>query len=562
MLCDTAEGVWERTVNAIKWKIRGSLNWALLLNYIVFLILVCLFQPYFETNDDSAMRMTVSGAGGYYDSHLIYINILIGKLIVFLETHVPTGNWYTLIQLIIVFFSLCTVTYILIERSGIKYGSWISLILLTFFGYEGYIAVQFTKTAGFAAAAGMMLFVYAVTENSKNQELAYYMAAAALITIGSMMRFEMALTAIAVFAGSLFIEDVKNTWKSKGAPPKSVKWILLFIILVLIFGCKEYSKSCYTKEKDWRAFTEFNYFRSELLDYGFPDYAQNQSLYEEVGWTQEDLNFYKSWNIADSEKFQVETLKAVAHAKQKKRLHLQLIKDFFCEFMEHNAACTLFYIWLIFIVIFILGGSRKSGGIILYTSFTAIAFHLYLFWQGRYFIRRVDLAFLFIIVCCMFFHWRPIPVGEHAVILCTFVFLLVNSITYEGKHVEPETVREARVLIEALSEDEEHLYAAPMFHLRPDIAYGAYDSVPFGVMDNMISMGGWKTGSPLINHILDSYGVQNIYRDIVNNDRVYLLTYQANPESTLAYIQRHYAPNAYVTEEKRIGNYYIFAVHE
>ena len=153
MLCDTAEGVWERTVNAIKWKIRGSLNWALLLNYIVFLILVCLFQPYFETNDDSAMRMTVSGAGGYYDSHLIYINILIGKLIVFLETHVPTGNWYTLIQLIIVFFSLCTVTYILIERSGIKYGSWISLILLTFFGYEGYIAVQFTKTAGFAAAA-------------------------------------------------------------------------------------------------------------------------------------------------------------------------------------------------------------------------------------------------------------------------------------------------------------------------------------------------------------------------------------------------------------------------
>ena len=51
-------------------------------------------------------------------------------------------------------------TYVLINRlEGIS-GLCLSLILVCGFGYEGYIHLQFTKTAGIAAAASVFLLLY------------------------------------------------------------------------------------------------------------------------------------------------------------------------------------------------------------------------------------------------------------------------------------------------------------------------------------------------------------------------------------------------------------------
>ena len=48
----------------------------------------------------------------------------------------------------------------------------------------------------------------------------------------------------------------------------------------------------------WRE-QEFNQLRSQLLDYGFPDYESNKELYKELGISKEALELYKTWNFND-----------------------------------------------------------------------------------------------------------------------------------------------------------------------------------------------------------------------------------------------------------------------
>lgn len=48
----------------------------------------------------------------------------------------------------------------------------------------------------------------------------------------------------------------------------------------------------------WREL-EFNQLRSQLLDYGFPDYESNKELYKELGISKEALELYKTWNFND-----------------------------------------------------------------------------------------------------------------------------------------------------------------------------------------------------------------------------------------------------------------------
>ena len=71
-----------------------------------------------------------------------------------------------------------------------------------------------------------------------------------------------------------------------------------------------------TQNKEIREYVEFNKYRAELTDYGWPEYEKNVDTYSELGITSDDLNMYHSWNFADPDVINTETVKKLVAVKE------------------------------------------------------------------------------------------------------------------------------------------------------------------------------------------------------------------------------------------------------
>ena len=69
---------------------------ALILNLIAFAISQFFFEPVFETNDDNYISAILYGVYGEYDTHLVYMNVIMGKIIKLLLLLCPILPWYTI----------------------------------------------------------------------------------------------------------------------------------------------------------------------------------------------------------------------------------------------------------------------------------------------------------------------------------------------------------------------------------------------------------------------------------------------------------------------------------
>ena len=265
---------------------------ALGLNLIVLFVMVLIMRPSFETNDDIVFAELGSGFRGVKDAHLVFQNYGLGIIYRFLYAVTGRLPWYTILQYVILFIAFTAVTYVMMNRlEGIS-GLFLSLILLCGFGYEGYIHLQFTKTAGIAAAAAVFLLLYTLESEKK---LCWETAAGFLLALMAYMYREdqfWASSGLMAGAGLFFLFTLRKQKK---------KWlcrlgrcILTFgILLLCVAGVDRWDASEYQSE-EWKEYQEFNQLRSMLLDYGFPDYDTNQETYKELGISKEAYELYRS----------------------------------------------------------------------------------------------------------------------------------------------------------------------------------------------------------------------------------------------------------------------------
>lgn len=58
--------------------------------------------------------------------------------------------------------------------------------------------------------------------------------------------------------------------------------------------------------------------------------------------------------------------------------------------------------------------------------------------------------------------------------------------------------------------------------------------------ENLVSLGGWLSASKFEEDLLKPYGITNLYKDMVDNPRVYVLLQPGKVQSQEAYLNRHY----------------------
>ena len=104
-----------------------------------------------------------------------------------------------------------------------------------------------------------------------------------------------------------------------------------------------------------------------------------------------------------------------------------------------------------------------------------------------------------------------------------------------------EDKSEVRAAYERLLADEDHVYLAKLDAVT-DGLWSPFEPYGKGYWDKIVLLGGFDCLHPTIMENLAGYGVENPYRDCVDNPRVYLI--EDNIDLTLQYIHEHYAPEA------------------
>ena len=549
----------------LKQKYR-KISVALISNLLILGAMAAFMRPSFETNDDIVFAELGSGLRGVKDAHLLFQNYGLGMIYRLLYGVTGRLPWYTIVQYMILFAAFTVVTYVLISRLGEISGLCLFAILACGFGYEGYIHLQFTKTAGIAAAAAVFLLLYLLEQEKYSW---WGIAGGILLAVIAYMYREdqfWASCGLMAGAGLLFLFDLRK-YRNKKLRRLGICVLTFGVLLLSVFGVDRWDSSKY-RSAEWKEYQEFNQLRSELLDYGFPDYDSNQEIYEELGISREAYELYKSWNFNDTEKFDTEVMKKLVDLKQKRPLTIRTVTAFLRRFPSDLLRMPMFYFFAVFAVLWLLCGKKDVFSIIsvLAECLLLVAVYFYLYYQGRYMVNRVDVGLWF--SACLVMLWI-FSSGEVrymntkvSVLLCMICVVLGQFMMYKDWRLATSSIPEARVsqraVLETIGTDKEHIYLAKSGMLSEIVCYGPFDRMPENLLDNVYWFGGWECRTPGYTRAMEVHGIINPYRDVVNNENIYLV--DDNIDLTLKYIRQYYAENAEAVFVKTIGNVDVYQI--
>lgn len=549
----------------LKQKYR-KISVVLISNLLILGAMAAFMRPSFETNDDIVFAELGSGLRGVKDAHLVFQNYGLGMIYRLLYGVTGRLPWYTIVQYMILFAAFTVVTYVLISRLGEISGLCLFVILACGFGYEGYIHLQFTKTAGIAAAAAVFLLLYLLEQEKYSW---WGIAGGILLAVIAYMYREdqfWASCGLMAGAGLLFLFDLRK-YRNKKLRRLGICVLTFGVLLLSVFGVDRWDSSKY-RSAEWKEYQEFNQLRSELLDYGFPDYDSNQEIYEELGISREAYELYKSWNFNDTEKFDTEVMKKLVDLKQKRPLTIRTVTAFLRRFPSDLLRMPMFYFFAVFALLWILCGKKDVCSVIsvLAECLLLVAVYFYLYYQGRYMVNRVDVGLWF--SACLVMLWI-FSSGEVrymntkvSVLLCMICVALGQFMMYTDWRLATSSIPEARVsqraVLETIGTDKEHTYLAKSGMLSEIVCYGPFDRMPENLLDNVYWFGGWECRTPGYTRAMEVHGIINPYRDVVNNENIYLV--DDNIDLTIKYIRQYYAENAEAVFVKTIGNVDVYQI--
>lgn len=549
----------------LKQKYR-KISVALISNLLILGAMVAFMRPSFETNDDIVFAELGSGLRGVKDAHLVFQNYGLGMIYRLLYGVTGRLPWYTIVQYMILFAAFTVVTYVLISRLGEISGLCLFVILACGFGYEGYIHLQFTKTAGIAAAAAVFLLLYLLEQEKYSW---WGIAGGILLAVIAYMYREdqfWASCGLMAGAGLLFLFDLRK-YRNKKLRRLGICVLTFGVLLLSVFGVDRWDSSKY-RSAEWEEYQEFNQLRSELLDYGFPDYDSNQEIYEELGISREAYELYKSWNFNDTEKFDTEVMKKLVDLKQKRPLTIRTVTAFLRRFPSDLLRMPMFYFFAVFAVLWLLCGKKDVCSVIsvLAECLLLVVVYFYLYYQGRYMVNRVDVGLWFSACLVMLWIFSSGEVRHMntkvSVLLCMICVVLGQFMMYKDWRLATSSIPEARVsqraVLETIGTDKEHTYLAKSGMLSEIVCYGSFDRMPENLLDNVYWFGGWECRTPGYTRAMEVHGIINPYRDVVNNENIYLV--DDNIDLTLKYIRQYYAENAQAVFVKTIGNVDVYQI--
>lgn len=548
-------------------RIKNSIWFSVFINAGFLIFYLLLYYPVWDTNDDVGMQTFLVGAKGIRDAHAVYLHIWLGKLFCALYSFNQNIPWYPLAQYALIFCSLTAISWVLIRTLKQTTYLWIVILLISVCAYEGYIDIQFTKTAGLACAGGLILLFYALSQ--KKLPLCPYLTGLCLCTLSAMYRFNQFQCEIAMF-GALavyFFICILQGKKEDRFKKLSFCFITAALVLVLGYGSRFVHKQAYTSE-EWQAYSRYNFARATLIDYGMPDFDKNKEAFEALGVDRPAYLLFSKWTHMDSEKFTTEVMEQMMEIQNR---NVTVDKDFCIRFIRRVPRGFLkiltFWIYAVVLVCWLIRGRHGFKEIltVLIQVITVFVMYFYFFYLGRYLLNRVDAGiWIALTIGLLWLMNNEKPFLNHKINICLFAALfLLTQYNCRGmlrvnqaEKIDKEARR--RKVVEAIHDDPDHLYLTKANTISLAKAYGVWDNIPYGIFANQFTLGGWAAPTPLYMTILDHYHVNNPFRDMIDNDSIYLIDNEI--DVTVEYFRSWYDETITAEQVDKLGPYYVWKI--
>lgn len=545
-----------------EWHKKGWLRLlaAFLLNAAVLLVLLCCFTPRFETNDDVLMSKFVDGQMAEKSAYIPFINIIQGFLLKLLYTVGGEGlNWYSIAMYALVLSAFTAMTWVLLMCFR-PLGAWsVAAVILMTVGMNSYLYPCFSKTCAVAVAGGLCLMLYAMgdgTERSKRLPLVLGMLMAVL---GFLWRYEefFAVAALMAPVGLVVLLDLPG--KCRGACAKQQlrrvwHYIRPFLLLVLVVLALYGFDRLMWNQGAYKDFTQFNRSRHLLMDYDcIPDYDQMQQVYDGLDMDENAVYFLKNWSFYDTEKFSLEKIRSLLDARNsviQKPGPGECLGIFLDKALPGLAGTLAGMGFALMLMLWLACGRHRWQdwlGLGISLGFFGLLY-LMMIYQNRYLANRVDMGLLLALMLSMSFLMDEAKLSNDRLFCALLIALALAVGLYMNKNVckfsdqyDVEDKSAKKAAIQQLLEDEEHLYLCKVWSIDHEL-YTPLETAPAGFADRIVLLGGWSLYHPSIEHVLEGYGIENPYPDMIGNEQLLLI--DSDVERTLAYLQKYYDPDA------------------
>lgn len=551
----------------MKKKNLTVLGTCLLASVIMFLIYFILGSISYEADDDEAMNLIAAGAFGSQNRpFLVFSNIVYGKIVYFLFDLFPKHNMYLFLMLFLNLICMFIVSYVLslkitdnLERANDSFNiidtvlvsGMVTVFINWLLGDIYYDNLQFSKNSGLYTVVGfMLLYIWFISYKSLRKLI--WLPGVLLLWLGYMVRESGFLAAMlecfAVIAAFILLDIKKYIKLIKETGFKIVKNNLgLLLILIItasgIISMKIANDKAYSRA-DWKEFLEFNYYRSELIDFYFPPYdGENAEKLKSIGFSSNDYLMMASLVFADKDTFNTETLKMIDGFEKDSPRKLEISKDKIVKLFHgiegvlYDRKICIFWISVLLILLLMSGGKT----ILLYflTTMGILVEYWYLACQGRIIWRAGMISWLTAII--MFFvvvlynnrleihkfdNMKRVSIVLIAGVLVFSKFADLYTFSFvaiKDKHI---CIQDTDMHDMFTGFDKDNLYVFSLTSYGISVVDDIYkiDRSYEDYFSNISVVGGWTVFSPLRRTALDRYGVDdNVFQAFVTHDNVYLV---------------------------------------
>lgn len=583
----------------LNMALNSSVFLSITLNFIFLACIILFCDIKYEVSDDFVMASIISGAyGNGYNPHLIFINILWGYLLLPFYYIFPNISWYLIAQLLLCFLSFTLISYMFLEKLNKVTAFLLITLLLTFYGDDVYILVQFTKTATLAVMGGGIVFLWALwAERSWQLKLA-----SSIICIGgTLVRFNSIYIVGVFLLLPILTEFIKCMSLKRVESTKKVIRVLLlgFFVVCTAFGMKAIDTYIYNQNEEYAYFREFGKARASIVDASDYGYWAYKEEFDKIGISENDYTILRTWNFSDPEYFTIEKLQKIGEIINEYKKNVGISKEILFENIQHRniwsyPACIAMVLLLVLSIVYL-----KKWWLSLCSAIIAILYIIYFFSIERI-VYRVEFSVLLCGFLCMAYFWRNSELQSGLInietkricaiisLICLFAEALLfypdssylditnetrkdyieeffyNSWDYDARRYRKVVNRNKpqNGLIREIEENEDKFYFLDFQTTVQTLYYewNPFTSLQKNFYKNTLYFAGVMMEFPDYKEVLEKNGLKNPMKNLVEEEVYIVDSEDKTLKYKLNYLREHYFPNAKAELYKEIDGYQIWKI--
>jgi hypothetical protein len=276
---------------------------------LVPVITMLFFVPFYQTNDDVAMRLLAEGSfvpGSGPLALLMHMNVIVGAVMRAMYTLIPPLPWYDIVLGASLTAASAGFLCIWLDTRKWYDVAW-SAIFSLFFLVPAFVNVQFSVVGLGCAGAGTALLVRAIAVPLDERPFRFHVLfGASLVVWGSLVRSEGAALMLldgGVLALPFIIAALRNADTRLRFRRVVLAGVAAIAVAALAIGLNQ---AVYKRAHGWEDFHRYNFLRTRISEYLSADRITPEVVAElpkQVGWTQNDFNMFRNWFFTDPNLF-------------------------------------------------------------------------------------------------------------------------------------------------------------------------------------------------------------------------------------------------------------------